>query len=395
MKLAFTPEENAFREEVRSFFATALTPELAHAGRHMTSVYSSKEHALAWQKILYDQGWLVPSWPEEYGGCNWSLTQRYIFACERARAKPPALSPMGLSMLGPALLGCGTQAQKQHYLPRILRGEDYWCQGYSEPQAGSDLATLQCSAVRDGDHYLLNGTKIWTTHAQYATHMFCLVRTGTFDRPQKGITFLLLPMDAEGITITPIRFVSGAATQAQVFFDNVRVDASQRVGEENDGWTVAKYLLEFERGGGASAPGLLEGVEDLHTFAETLPEAERGALTQRLHALTSRIEALEMAELQALAETERRGSPGPGASMLKLLGTELSQALTELQVEALGPYGLVHQPEALAFDSNVAPVGPAEGLTTVPFYLNNRAATIYAGSSEVQRNIISKAVLGL
>ena len=234
--------------------------------------------------------------------------------------------------------------------------------------------------------------KIWTTHAQYATHMFCLVQ-GT--SPQKGITFLLLPMDAEGITITPNRFVSGAATQPQVFFDNVRVDASQRVGEENDGWTVAKYLLEFERGGGASAPGLLESVEDLHTFSEALPKAERDALALRLQALTSRIDALEMAELQALAETERRGSPGPAASMLKLLGTELSQALTELQVEALGPYGLVHQPEALAFESNIAPVGPAEGLTTVPFYLNNRAATIYAGSSEVQRNIISKAVLGL
>lgn len=395
MDLSFSAGEEAFRAEVREFFENELTDELREAGRLMTSVYSSKEHALAWQKILFDRGWLVPSWPEEYGGCGWSLTQRYIFACERARARPPALSPMGLSMLGPALLGCGTEAQKAHYLPRILRGQDYWCQGYSEPQAGSDLATLQCSAVRDGDHYVLNGTKIWTTHAQYATHMFCLVRTGTFDRPQKGITFLLLPMDAEGITVTPIRFVSGAATQAQVFFDNVRVDASQRVGEENDGWTVAKYLLEFERGGGASAPGLLEAAEDLRTLAAELPDAERSALETRLAGLLTRIEALEIAELQALAETERRGSPGPGASMLKLLGTELSQALTELQVEALGTYGLVHQPGALAFESNEAPIGPAAGLTTVPFYLNNRAATIYAGSSEVQRNIISKAVLGL
>jgi acyl-CoA dehydrogenase len=395
MDLAFTTEEEAFREEVRHFFATALTDELREAGRLMTSVYSSKAHALAWQRILFEKGWLVPSWPAEYGGTGWSLTQRYIFACERARARPPALSPMGLSMLGPALLGYGTEAQKAHYLPRILRGEDYWCQGYSEPQSGSDLASLQCSAVRDGDDFVLNGTKIWTTHAQYATHMFCLVRTSKQDRPQRGITFLLLDMRAPGVTVDPIRFVSGAATQAQVFFEDVRVPLANVVGEIDDGWTVAKYLLEFERGGGAYAPGLLEAVGDARALLARVPAAERAPAQARLDALEVRVRALEMAELQSLAETERTGSPGPGSSALKLQGTELSQAITEIAVEAIGTYGFPYQPEATEVGRNAEPVGPEDGVTVLPFYLNNRAATIYAGSSEVQRNILAKAVLGL
>ena len=395
MDLAFTTEEEAFREEVRHFFATALTDELREAGRLMTSVYSSKVHALAWQRILFEKGWLVPSWPTEYGGTGWSLTQRYVFACERARARPPALSPMGLSMLGPALLGYGTEAQKAHYLPRILRGEDYWCQGYSEPQSGSDLASLQCSAVRDGDDFVLNGTKIWTTHAQYATHMFCLVRTSKQDRPQRGITFLLLDMRAPGVTVDPIRFVSGAATQAQVFFEDVRVPVANVVGEIDDGWTVAKYLLEFERGGGAYAPGLLEAVGDARALLARVPAAERAPAQARLDALEVRVRALEMAELQSLAETERTGSPGPGSSALKLQGTELSQAITEIAVEAIGPYGFPYQPEATEVGRNAEPVGPEDGVTVLPFYLNNRAATIYAGSSEVQRNILAKAVLGL
>jgi acyl-CoA dehydrogenase len=395
MDLAFTTEEEAFREEVRHFFATALTDELREAGRLMTSVYSSKAHALAWQRILFEKGWLVPSWPAEYGGTGWSLTQRYIFACERARARPPALSPMGLSMLGPALLGYGTEAQKAHYLPRILRGEDYWCQGYSEPQSGSDLASLQCSAVRDGDDFVLNGTKIWTTHAQYATHMFCLVRTSKQDRPQRGITFLLLDMRAPGVTVDPIRFVSGAATQAQVFFEDVRVPVANVVGDIDDGWTVAKYLLEFERGGGAYAPGLLEAVGDARALLARVPAAERAPAQARLDALEVRVRALEMAELQSLAETERTGSPGPGSSALKLQGTELSQAITEIAVEAIGTYGFPYQPEATEVGRNAEPVGPEDGVTVLPFYLNNRAATIYAGSSEVQRNILAKAVLGL
>jgi len=395
MKLAFNRQEEAFREEVRSFFDTALTPELREAGRKMTSVYSDKDVALAWQKILLDKGWLVPSWPREYGGTDWTLTQRYIFACERARARPPALSPMGLSMLGPALLGRGTEAQKDLYLPRILSGEDFWCQGYSEPQAGSDLAALQCQAIRDGDHYVLNGTKIWTTHAHVANRMFCLVRTGRFERPQQGVSFLLVNMEDPGVRCEPIRFVSGCATQCTVYFDNVRVPVTEIVGEENEGWSVTKYLLEFERGGGAAAPGLLEAIGHARDLLAALPEADRRDPSRRLDDLEVRVHSLELTELRTLAETERTGSPGPASSLLKIQGTELSQAISEVAVELIGLYGVPHQPEAYELGSNTAPIGPAAGVTAVPFYLNNRAATIYAGSNEIQRNIISKAVLGL
>lgn len=395
MKLAFNREEEAFRAEVRAFFDGALTQELREAGRKMTSVYSDKEVALAWQKILLEQGWLVPSWPEAYGGTGWSLTERYIFACERARARPPALSPMGLSMLGPALLGRGTEEQKDHYLPRILSGEDFWCQGYSEPQAGSDLAALQCEAVRDGDHYVINGSKIWTTHGHVANRMFCLVRTGRFERPQQGVSFLLLDMEDPGVRCDPIRFVSGCATQCTVYFDNVRVPITEIVGEENEGWSVTKYLLEFERGGGAAAPGLLEAIGHARDLLAALPEEDRRDPARRLDHLEVRVHCLELTELRTLAETERTGSPGPASSLLKIQGTELSQAISEVAVELIGLYGLPHQPEAYALGSNIAPVGPAEGITAVPFYLNNRAATIYAGSNEIQRNIISKAVLGL
>ncbi|TVS17665.1 MAG: acyl-CoA dehydrogenase [Gammaproteobacteria bacterium] len=395
MKLAFTSEEEAFRDEVRAFFDASLTDELREAGRLMTSVYSDKEVALAWQKILLDKGWLVPSWPREYGGTGWTLTQRYIFACERARARPPALSPMGLSMLGPALLGRGTQAQKDHYLPRILSGEDFWCQGYSEPQAGSDLAGLQCQAIRDGDHYVLHGTKIWTTHAQFANRMFCLVRTGRFERPQQGVSFLLVDMEDPGVRCDPIRFVSGCATQCTVYFDNVRVPVSEIVGEENEGWSVTKYLLEFERGGGAAAPGLLEAIGHARMLLELLPEADRSGPARRLDDLQVQVHSLELTELRTLSETERTGSPGPASSLLKIQGSELSQAISEVAVELIGLHGMPFQPEAYALGNNVSAVGPEDGVTTVPFYLNNRAASIYAGSNEIQRNIISKAVLGL
>ena len=395
MKLAFNREEEAFRQEVRNFFATALTDDLRQAGRLMTSVYSEKDVALAWQKILHDKGWLVPSWPVEYGGTGWTLTERYIFACERARARPPALSPMGLSMLGPALLGRGSQAQKDYYLPRILAGEDFWCQGYSEPQAGSDLAALQCQAVRDGDHYVVNGTKIWTTHAQFANRMFCLVRTGRFERPQQGVTFMLIDMQDPGVTCEPIRFVSGCETQCTVFFENVRVPATDIVGIENEGWAVTKYLLEFERGGGAAAPGLLEAIAQAQSLVSALPAEDRADPLRRLRELEVRVNALELTELRTLAETERTGSPGPASSLLKIQGSELSQAISELAVELADHYGLPFQPDAYRLGSNVEPIGPQAVATVVPFYLNNRAATIYAGSNEIQRNIISKAVLGL
>ena len=395
MELAFTAANDRFRAEVREFFDAALTDELRAARRFMTSVYCEYDLAMKWQRILLDKGWLVPSWPAEYGGTGWSLTQRYIFNCERARANPPPVSPMGLSMLGPALLGCGTQAQRDYYLPRMLRGDDFWCQGYSEPQSGSDLASLKTSAVADGDDYIVNGTKIWTTHAHYANKMFCLVRTGTFERPQMGISFLLLDMKAPGVTTRPIRFFSGDYEQSQVFFDDVRVPRSQIVGEEHKGWSVTKYLLEFERGGGSSAPGLIESIERIRALWHGSELPTEHAMAARLDAIEAEVHALEMTELRCVAETERRGSPGPAASMLKIKGTELSQQITEVAVEAAAYYGVPYQPEAIATFGRTGFVGPEELLTVAPFYFNNRAASIYGGSNEIQRNIIAKAVLGL
>ncbi len=396
MELSFTPQHDRFRAEVREFFDTALTDELRRARRFMTSVYCDHATGMKWQKILLDKGWLVPSWPAAYGGTNWTLTQRYIFNCERARASPPPVSPMGLAMLGPALLGCGTQAQRDYYLPRMLRGDDFWCQGYSEPQAGSDLARLQTAAVADGDDYIVNGSKIWTTHAHYANRMFCLVRTGHFERPQQGVSFLLLDMKARGVTTQPIRFYSGDYEQSQVFFDNVRVPRTQTVGEEHKGWSVTKYRLEFERGGGSAAPGLIDAIDRIRATwdtDQTLPT--EAALESRLDALETQVHALEMTELRCLAEAEQRGSPGAASSMLKIKATELSQQITEVALETAAYYGAPYQPDAITSLGRSGYVGPEDALTVAPFYFNNRAASIYGGSNEIQRNIIAKAVLGL
>jgi len=395
-RLGFTQADERFREEVRKFFATSLTDELRRARRFMTSVYCDRDTGMEWQRILLEKGWLVPSWPQEYGGTGWTLTQRYIFNCERARANPPPVSPMGIGMLGPALIGCGTVEQRAFYLPRMLTGEDFWCQGYSEPQAGSDLASLQTTAMTDGDDYIVTGTKIWTTHAHYANRMFCLVRTGQFERPQQGVTFLLLDMTAPGVSTRPIRFFSGDYEQSQVFFDGVRVPRANTVGEEHRGWSVTKYLLEFERGGGSAAPGLLEAIAAVRSLGDTasaLPA--EAAFAARLDAIDTEVQALEMTELRCLAETERVGSPGPASSMLKIKSTELSQRITEVAVEAAAYYGLPHQPEAIEARGSAPFVGPEVALTTSPFYFNNRAASIYGGSNEIQRNIIAKAVLGL
>jgi alkylation response protein AidB-like acyl-CoA dehydrogenase len=395
---ALTPDQERFRGEVREFFATRLTGELRAARRFMTSVYCDYESGMAWQRILLEQGWLVPSWPPEYGGTGWSLTERFIFDCESARAGPPPVSPMGLGMLGPALLGHGTTAQKDDYLPRMQRGDDFWCQGYSEPQAGSDLAALDCRAERSTDQredcYVVNGTKIWTTHAHYANRMFCLVRTGRFERPQQGVTFLLIDLDSPGVSRHPIRFYSGDTEQCQVVFDNVRVPASNVVGKEHDGWTVTKYLLEFERGSKPAAPGLLDAIGRLKALAAAT-DATADGLARRVDLLETRVLALEALELRCLAEAERTGSPGPSASMLKIQATELSQAISALAVEAAGAWALPYQPEVIDGRGARQGVGPEQALTVAPFYFNNRAASIYGGSNEIQRNIMAKQVLGL
>ncbi len=394
MDLELSAEDLAFRDDVRAFLDAELTLGLREAGRRMTSVFCDKVHSLAWQRILHARGWAAPTWPVEYGGPGWSEIQRHVFFAECARAGAPNLAPMGLRMVAPAIMAFGTPEQKARYLPRILSGEDYWCQGYSEPGSGSDLASLQMRAAPDGDDYVLNGSKIWTTHAQWATHMFCLVRTATDGKPQAGITFLLIEMDRPGIKVDPIITLAGEHEVNQVFFDDVRTPAADRLGAENQGWTVAKHLLEFERGGGYAA-GLDAGLARLRSMAEAeeilddphyrrrLAEAEIGAL------------AIDITERRVLSALAAGGKPGPASSILKLQGSEQLQRLDELGVEALASYVAPHQPKAREAGSNETPVGPEHGLTTMARYLNNRAASIYGGSNEIQRDIIAKLVLGL
>ncbi len=400
MNLELSPEDLAFRDEVRAFLESALTPELRDAGRRTTSVFTDARYSLAWQKILFAKGWVAPSWPKEYGGTGWNEMQRYIFARECARGGAPGLAPMGLRMVAPAIMRYGTEAQKSHYLPRILSGEDYWCQGYSEPGSGSDLASLQLRAVSDGDDYVLNGSKIWTTHAHFANRMFCLVRTRFEGKPQAGITFLLLDMASPGITVKPIVTLAREHEVNQVFFDNVRVPKAYRLGDENNGWTVAKYLLEFERGGG-SAAGLKVSLARLHAIACTEPSDDGTVLIEDSHFVAKLaeieilIDAIEMTEHRVMSALASGNNPGPASSMLKMQGTEAMQRLDELVIEAVARYGCVEQPEARAPGSNVEPIGPEHSLFAMPRYLNNRAASIYGGSNEIQRNIIATLVLGL
>ncbi|MCA8893413.1 acyl-CoA dehydrogenase family protein [Maricaulis sp.] len=402
MDLAFKPDEEAFREEVRDFLADNLTEDLRRYAARMTSVYAEKEIGLAWQKILVDKGWAAPSWPVEYGGCDWSLAQHYIFDVEMARAGAPPLSPMGIGMCGPALIGHGSKAQKDYYLPRILSGEDFWCQGYSEPHAGSDLAALTMSAVEDGDDFICNGQKIWTTHGHVANMCFCLVRTDSSGKLQQGITFILIDMNSPGVRVDPIVMTSGEHIQNSLFFTDVRVPKKNVVGEVNHGWTVAKYLLEFERGGHAYGPRLIARLEALRRHA-----AEQDLLTadfaRKISLAEADATALEAAEMQLMAELAGGGTPGLKGSMMKIRGTELSQHITELAIELAGLYVQPFQPHhtspggpvTTAPPSNAPLVGPESAVTSSAKYFNDRAGSIYAGSNEIQRNILAKGQLRL
>jgi alkylation response protein AidB-like acyl-CoA dehydrogenase len=394
MRAGFSDADLAFRDEVRAFLDRALTPQMREAGRLTTSVFTDRQWSQPWHEALCRQGWVAPSWPVEYGGTGWNEVQRYIFAAECAAAGAPSLAPMGLRMCGPVLMGYGTADQKAHYLPRILSGEDYWCQGYSEPGSGSDLASLQLRAESDGEDYVLSGSKIWTTHAQFANRMFCLVRTSAEGRPQQGITFLLLEMDTPGLTVRPIITLAGDHEVNQVFFEDVRVPKANRVGEENKGWTVAKYLLEFERGG-SSAPGLKVALERLKAFAASAGLTAEREYARRLAAAEIELEAIEATELRVMSALSAGTNPGPASSMLKVRGTEARQMLDELAIEAAGYDGWIEQKAAREPGGNVEPIGARENLTAMPRYLNNRAATIYGGSNEIQRNIMAQLVLGL
>ena len=394
MPIELATADLVFRDRVRSFLAERLTPELREVARRMTSVFVDRDHSLAWQAILNERGWAAPDWPVEHGGPGWTETQRWIFASECAVADAPGLAPQGLKMVGPIIMVYGTDAQKAHYLPRILSGEDYWCQGYSEPGSGSDLASLRMAAVRDGDDYVLNGSKIWTTHAHFANRIFCLVRTATDGKPQSGISFLLIDMASPGITVRPIISLSGDHELNEVFFDNVRVPQANRIGAENNGWTVAKALLDFERSSRASA-GLKVGLTRVRALA-----AEEGVLDdpdyrKRLAALAVAVTAIEATEQRILSAVASGGNPGALSSLLKIQSTEAMQKIDELAVEASGHFGVVEQTAARQPLSQMAYVGPEAALTAVPRYFNNRAASIYGGSNEIQRNLIAKLLLGL
>jgi acyl-CoA dehydrogenase len=388
VNLDLSPEDRRFRDEVADFLTASLTPELIAVGRRTTSVFTEPEYSLHWQSLLNARGWAAPAWPREHGGPGWTEIQRHIFQAECAKAGAPNLAPMGLKMVGPCLMGFGTAEQKAHYLPRILSGEDYWCQGYSEPGAGSDLASLQLRAVRDGEDYVLNGSKIWTTHAHRANRMFCLARTRSDGRPQAGITFLLLDMASPGVRVDPIITLAGEHEVNQVFFDDVRVPVANRLGEENQGWTVAKYLLEFERGGSA-APGLTASLDRLRPFA--CDPAQRRRFAEVEIALT----AMDMMERRVLGALAGGGPPGPGSSLLKIQSADGLQSVDALGLDLAGLYVAADQPEARKPGSNVTPIGPEWVLPVMARYLNDRAATIYGGSNEIQRDIIAKLVLGL
>ena len=357
---------------------------------------------MRWHKVLAKKGWSAPTWPKEYGGTGWSATQRYIFSRECTAVDAPRIFAMGLRMVGPVIMKYGTPEQKAKYLPGIVSGDIVFCQGYSEPGSGSDLASLKTRAVRDGDDYVINGTKIWTTGAHVANHMFCLVRTATEGKPQDGISFVLIDsMDVPGLTVKPIVTLAGDHEVNQVFFDNVRTPIANRIGPENAGWTVAKYLLEFERGGEAYTPNLYARLEDLRRIVREEAADGSGRLAtersfaERLAEAEMDIQALEMIELQVLSDLSKGKNPGAASSAMKIRGSETSQKIDHLGVEALAWYAAPFEPEARMLGHNAPTVTPEWGLTAMPLYLNNRAASIYAGSNEVQRNIIAKAVLGL
>ena len=390
MDLRFSRELEAFRDEVRTFLDGALDDELRRGAAYNGGMFQDYETNIRWHRILAAKGWVAPAWPERFGGPGWSVEQRYIFSAECAAAGAPALAPMGLGMCGPVLMGHGTEEQQATFLPRILSGEDYWCQGYSEPGSGSDLAALALDARRDGDHYVLNGSKIWTTHAHHANWMFALVRTDRSSKPQTGITFLLIPMDTPGLRVDPIIFVSGEHEVNAVFFDDVRVPVSHRVGAENDGWTVAKYLLEFERGGGNAGPGLEAAAQRLHRLAAdhgvALPEGTLATLEVTMEA----VKTLEFRILSALGQGQ---NPGPESSMLKTLAGQARQQLSELTVSLLGPTALGGA--AAPAPRGASPEVAAASATAAARYFNYRALSIAGGTDEVQRDIIAKRVLGL
>jgi len=393
MDLDYSADERAFRDDVRAW----LRENLPAALRDKVARYAhlTREDLLAWHRILAAKGWIAPSWPREWGGTDWNVVQRYVFEEECGYAGAPPLIPFGLAMCAPVLLKFGTEAQKQHFLPRIYRGDDFWCQGYSEPGAGSDLASLRTSAARRGDRYVVNGQKTWTTLAHMADWIFCLVRTDpAAERKQDGISFLLIDMRTPGITVRPLVLMDGGHEVNEVFFDDVLVPVANRVHDEGKGWTVAKHLLGHERMNTARIGTSKRELEHLKAFAATQrsngkPLTDDPRFRDKLSRLEIELMALAITNLRFLDQLRGGRAPGPEVSMLKIKGTEIQQMLTELMLEAAGPLaqGVARVDGVPLADDVIAALASR--------YCSTRKTTIYAGSNEIQRNIIAKHALGL
>ncbi|GAB3628894.1 Putative acyl-CoA dehydrogenase FadE17 [Pandoraea terrae] len=402
MDLNFTLEEEAFRADVQRFLQEKLPQRLSdtvHNGQQLT-----RADMVEWHAILNQQGWLANHWPEQYGGPGWNAVQKFIFENECALAGAPRIVPFGVNMLGPVLIKYGSEAQKRYWLPRILDGSDWWCQGYSEPGAGSDLAAVKTTAVRgtdaDGAHYVVNGQKTWTTLGQYANMIFCLVRTATDVRKQEGISFLLADMNTPGVEVRPIITLDGEHEINEVFFTDVRVPAENLVGEENKGWTYAKYLLTYERTNIAGVGFSVAAMERLRKVAAKVtrrgrPLADDPLFAARLARVEIDLENMKTTNLRVIAAVAGGGVPGAESSMLKIRGTEIRQEISSLMRRAMGPYAQPFIEEALHGGYDGQPIGPEEAATAAAQYFNNRKLSIFGGSNEIQKNIISKMILGL
>nr|WP_240959565.1 acyl-CoA dehydrogenase family protein [Novosphingobium olei] len=397
--MEFSPEEIAFRDEVRAFIAENYPAELR--GKQDEGDDLTKEDFLSWHRVLAKKGWIAPAWPVEYGGPGWTATQRYIWSEETARADCIRIMPFGITMVGPVIYTFGTPEQKARFLPGILSGDDWWCQGYSEPGAGSDLASLRTRAVLsdDGTHYIVNGQKTWTTMAQHADWGFFLVRTNPDAKQQEGISFLLIDMKTPGITVRPIITLGGEHEVNEVFLEDVKVPVENRIYEENKGWTCAKFLLAHERAGIAGVAASKRGIEKIRDIASTEMDGDRPLLSnpfyrRKVAELEMDLTALEFTELRTLANEAAGRDAGAAANVLKIKGSEIQQRITELVLEAAGHYGAPYF-RGFGEGDNEHPIGPEWANRAAPSYYNMRKTTIYGGSNEVQRNIIAKMVLGL
>ena len=398
MDLNFTPEEDAFRTEVQTFLKEKLPERLQSKVKQ--GLRLSKADMEAWHTILHQRGWLANHWPEEWGGPGWSAVQKFMFEHECALASTPRIVPFGVSMLGPVLIKYGNEAQKRYWLPRILNGEDWWCQGYSEPGAGSDLAGVKTSAVLQGDHYVVNGQKTWTTLGQHANMIFCLVRTDRDAKKQEGISFLLIDMNTSGVEIRPIITLDGEHEVNEVFFTDVKVPVENLVGQENKGWTCAKYLLTYERTNIAGVGFSVAGMEKLKALASRVrhkgkPLSQDPMFAARMARVEIDLENMKTTNLRVIAAVAGGGVPGAESSMLKIRGTEIRQEILSLARRAMGPYALPFIEEALSEGYTGEAFGPDGAASASAAYFNYRKLSIFGGSNEIQKNIISKMILGL